>query len=88
MTEDHHKKANSLYDLMFKRHFEITYRVVYLTLLPLLLFGALGYALDSYFAIKPIGIIAGITMGFIAAQVLIFFTFMSLTKKTNGRSLS
>ena len=47
---------------------------------PLILFGGLGYFIDSYFSTKPAFILVGVLVAFVSTNILIFKKLIKLNK--------
>lgn len=66
--------------LMFEQHIKITWRVVLLTLLPLVVFVGGGKLLDDQFGTSPWMMIIGVCFAFLTTQLLIVRVFHHLTR--------
>jgi len=72
-----------LADLMFTKHLSMSWRVVLCTVLPLLLLGSLGYALDHWLGTGKIFFILSLVLSFVVAQVLNYAVFTRLTRHSS-----
>lgn len=70
------KKNEKLKDMVVgKDHLQITIRVLLITVLVVALFAGLGYMIDTWFDTKPLGMIAGLLIGFPTTQFIIYKKF-------------
>lgn len=82
MTDEKKKKSTEeLENLMFGKHFQITIRVVTITVMGMLIFGGGGYLLDKALGTKPLFLIIGLVVAYPVIQVTLYRTFRSITKK-------
>lgn len=69
--EKKHVKIHPFFGLLFQRHFEITWRVVTITLGTIFILGGVGYWIDSTFGTRPFGTIVGVFIAFPLSQILL-----------------
>lgn len=70
------KKNDKLKEVLIgKDHLQITIRVLLITVLVVALFAGLGYMIDTWFDTKPLGMIAGLLIGFPTTQFIIYKKF-------------
>lgn len=74
-------QKRSLPAWIFQKHFEITYKVLLITLIPLALFAGGGHLVDKYLHTNPVGMVIGLLIAFPLAQYMVYKTFTSNTKK-------
>lgn len=79
-TEEQKRNQRSI-DLMFKNHLQMTWRIFGITGGSLVVFGGGGYMLDTWLNTKPVFMIIGFILAFIASQVINFVVFNNITKK-------
>jgi len=66
--------------MMFSKHWQITIRVVAITLITIATFGFAGYMIDKQLNSKPIATMIAVIGSYPAAQLIIYKVFKKITK--------
>lgn len=66
-------------------HLQITIRVLLITVLIVAVFTGLGYLIDTFLDTKPLGMIAGLLIGFPFTQFVIYKKFKSFPENLNKK---
>lgn len=83
---DLHVKDNPLLDLLFKKHYLITYRLFIIIIGTTAILGGIGYLLDKELGTKPIFSIIGLVLALPVSIILIIKATKNLVKNTlNGK---
>ena len=87
MTEEKREKGPNpeLEDLVFAKHFQITIRVVLITVVGMTIFGGGGYLLDQKLGTQPLFLIIGLVTAYPIIQMILYRTFRSITKKITDK---
>ncbi len=81
------KKNEEMKEVLIGRnHLQITLRVLFITVLIVALFAGLGYLVDVNFGTKPLGMIAGLLIGFPTTQFVIYKKFRNFPENLNKKS--
>lgn len=67
-------------DMLFSKHWQITIRVVAITLATIAVFGGIGYLVDKFLESSPAFTIIGAVVSYPFAQLVIYKTFKKITK--------
>lgn len=74
------ERIQRLDQMMFSKHWQITLRVIGITLVTIALFGFIGYSLDQRFDSKPLGLVISIIASFPVSQFIIYKVFKKITQ--------
>ncbi len=77
---DKSKRLKKLDQMMFSKHWLITYRVMIVTLGTIAAFGIGGYYLDTLLNTKPFWLITGVVISYPIAQLILYKVFKKITK--------
>jgi F0F1-type ATP synthase assembly protein I len=64
---------------------QITIRVLLITVLIVVVFTGLGYMIDKFLNTKPLGMIAGLLIGFPTTQFVIYKKFKNFPENLNKK---
>ena len=69
-----------LENMMFSKHWQITLRVIGITVLTIGFFAGIGYLIDQHLSSSPIATITGAILSYPIAQFIVYKTFKKITK--------
>lgn len=81
-TAEEQKKYLS--DMIFSKHYAMTWRVFVVTAGSLAICGGIGYGLDLLLATRPVLLIIGLVASFPVAQIMNVLVFTKLTQKSSS----
>jgi F0F1-type ATP synthase assembly protein I len=73
-------EAQKAYDLMFSKHYILTAIIFGYVVGNLLIFAGGGYLLDSYLDTKPIFMIIGLLLSFVATAAMLYRKLIKMTQ--------
>lgn len=79
------KNEHPLTTLMFSKHYLISIRVIFISILTIAIVGGLGYYLDTITNHKPLFTIISLIIAFPLMQLLIYKSIHNLTNKHRGQ---
>ena len=74
------ERIKKLDEMMFGKHWQITLRVIFVTLGTIAIFGSIGYLIDQQLESAPIATISAVVISYPAAQFIIYKVFNKITQ--------
>ena len=74
------ERLKKLDQMMFSKHWQITFRVIGITALSIGLFAGGGHLIDTQLNTAPVGLIVGSIIAYPIAQLIIYKVFKKVTK--------